>query len=134
MRLSASTNFSTTRWRITPLGPTESISKSMVRAESSHSPLTALGPEAEPGTFQAVLRALDDHMVCWDGPMGTRMGNFGIGLYGMRLGDIEQCRRKAAAVKGVARVRTLILQGSEERFEWLDDEIDARIKATVSAA
>lgn len=83
-----------------------------------------LDAEAGPATFQSVLRALDDNQVCVDFPTSPEYGNYGVGLYAQRLGDIEACRKKAAAVRGVKRVRPIILQGSEERFDWMDEVID----------
>jgi len=93
-----------------------------------------IDPEAGPETFPAVLRALDDNQVCVDFPSTPEYGNYGVGLYAQRLGDIEACRRKAAAVRGVRRVRPLILQGSEERFDWMDEVIEERVRSARAKA
>lgn len=84
--------------------------------------------------FEDVTRALDDHMVCWDLSTNPGGGNFGFGLYAQRLGDIESCRRKAASIRGVRRVRPLVLQGSEERFAWFNEQIDNQIAAAIGRA
>ncbi len=93
--------------------------------------LVWLEPDAGVKTFQAVTRALDAHMVCIDYPADPELGNFGVGLYATRLGDIEKCAKLAKGVRGVAKVRPLIVQRSEERFGWMDDAIEVGILADL---
>jgi len=92
-----------------------------------------LDAEAPADTYQAIARALDPFMVCVDYPSNPASGNFGFGLYATKLGDIEECRKRALAVRGVSRVRPLVLQGSEERFEWIDEAIAEKVRALAPA-
>lgn len=81
---------------------------------------------ATPGTIPGIQRALQDRLVCVDGGFGTVGPCFGAGLYANKIGEVEELRRRAAAIPGVKRVRALLLARSVERFGWIDEMIAER--------
>jgi DNA-binding Lrp family transcriptional regulator len=93
--------------------------------------LFQFSPEAGPETLGAVHRALSSNFVCFDELVGGDVGHISVGLYTTALGDVEKLRRRGEGIRGVSRVQALVLQGSEEHFDWIDEAIDAKISQTA---
>lgn len=87
-------------------------------------------PNTPPAIATKVRKVLEDRLVCTDGTAGTPGACFGAGLYALGVGEVEDLRRRAAALAGVSKVETLVFASSVEEFDWLDEEIERRAAAT----
>lgn len=87
-------------------------------------------PDAEPGLTNALHKSLDAHLVAADAPDDLALGSYVMLLAARSMSEVEQLRRKAAAVKGVAKVRPYFFRAMAEDFAWMDEAIEERIKAT----
>jgi DNA-binding Lrp family transcriptional regulator len=87
-------------------------------------------PDAEPGVSKALTKAFDAHLVTSDVPDDLALGSFVMLLAAHSMAEVQDLRRKAAKVKGVAKVRPYFFRSMVEKFDWIDEAIEERIKAT----
>lgn len=80
-------------------------------------------PDAARTTLRDLLVALDDHYVYHYVPASKALGNFDVLLFAESTAQVEDLRRRARAVPGVARVDALLFRGWRDHSGWIDAKI-----------
>lgn len=93
--------------------------------------LVYTSPNAPTSTLGDVLRALDDNHVYHYVPASAALGNFDVLLFAQSVAQVEELRKRAKDVSGVARVDALLFQGWSDYSQWLDARIAERSAAAV---
>lgn len=88
-----------------------------------------LRPGEHPSAVGDVRRALKDRLFYSWVPPARELGHAELALYARTTGEIEELRRTAAAVEGVARVDVALPCGARFSQTWLNEAIDERIRA-----
>jgi len=87
----------------------------------------------EEGTLNALLKVLDANAVGVEPIAARRMGTHTFLLFATRMADVEALRKRVAAMPGVARVENVFFRSADERSDWIDEAVDARLaEADVS--
>ncbi|HLE97881.1 MAG TPA: AsnC family transcriptional regulator [Candidatus Thermoplasmatota archaeon] len=93
-----------------------------------------LDPDAAPQTVHGIDRAFDDVALVVDPPTNLSLGNYSLGCVTRSAAEVEALRRRALAIKGVARVRVAAFRRVAEDYSWLDAAIEDRLRATREPA
>jgi len=87
--------------------------------------------DAGPGVVNALNKAMDSHLIGADHPSNLQLASYALPLAARSTGEVEQLRRRAAGVSGVAKARAFFFRDMREDLGWLDDAIEERVKATA---
>jgi hypothetical protein len=89
--------------------------------------------DARPETVSKICKTFEERLVCIDVGIDIGGPSFGAGLYASKIGEVEELRRHAAAIRGVKTIQVLVLADSMEAFEWIDETIGERATSPSNA-